>query len=290
MDINKRFPGKRVIITGAGSGLGRALALEFAALNWKIAIADINRDRARETEILVDRKGGTGLVIECDVTRPGDFTRALGIIRKKWSGVDILINNAGVASAGYFEKIPLDRWDWIIDINLKSIIYGCRAFIPQFREQGFGHIVNVASNAGIASLPEMASYNVSKAGAVSASETIRTELSPLNIGVTVVCPTFFKTNLMDQFSSPDERQRQMANRFFDNSAATSEAIARHAIRSIEKNRFYVITQKDGKFMWRMKRWFPELYFKVFTYVYKNGYFDKYMDLFLRILNFRLSKG
>ena len=112
------------------------------------------------------------------------------MLKKKWNGVDILINNAGVAAAGYFEKIPLDRWDWIIDINLKSIIYGCRAFIPQFKEQGSGYIVNVASNAGIASLPEMGSYNVTKAAAISASETLRTELSPRNIGVLSCAPHF----------------------------------------------------------------------------------------------------
>jgi NAD(P)-dependent dehydrogenase (short-subunit alcohol dehydrogenase family) len=278
MNINKRFPEKRVIITGAGSGLGRALALEFAAMNWKIVIADINRERARETEVLVDRKGGAGLVIECDVTKPDDFMRALGLMKRKWKGVDILVNNAGVAAAGYFEDIPLDRWDWIIDINLKSIIYGCRAFIPQFKEQGSGYIVNVASNAGISSLPEMGSYNVTKAAAISASETLRTELSLGNIGVSVVCPTFFKTNLMDRFTSPDERQRLMAKKFFEKSKISAEKIARHIINSIERNRLYVITQKDGKFSWWAKRHFPESYFAVSSYIYRKGLMEKYLGI------------
>ncbi len=278
MNINKRFPGKRVIITGAGSGLGRALALEFAAMNWKIAIADINRERARATEALVDCRGGTGLVLECDVARSDDFIKALGILKKKWNGVDILINNAGVAAAGYFEDIPLDQWDWIININLKSIIYGCRTFIPQFKEQGSGYIVNVASNAGISSLPEMGSYNVSKAAVISASETLKNELSLRNIGVSVVCPTFFKTNLMDQFTSPDERQRRMADKFFEKAKMPAEKIARHIIRSIEQNRLYVITQTDGKFTWWAKRHFPESYFAVSSYIYKKGLMDKYLGI------------
>lgn len=278
MKINKKFPQKRIIITGAGSGLGRAMALEFAKRGWRIAIADINMQRANETKALVEKEGGTAMAIHCDVTKPKDFEKARAVLEKSWGGVDILVNNAGVAAAGYFDKIPLKTWDWIIDINLKSIIYGCRAFIPLFREKRNGYIVNVASNAGIASLAEMGCYNVTKAAAISASETIRMELAPFNIGVTVVCPTFFKTNLMDQFNSPDERQRKMAEKFFEKSSTSAEQVACHVIRSIEKNRMYVITQLDGKFMWFSKRHFPEMYHKVAGYIYKKGYMDKYLGI------------
>ncbi len=278
MRLDRRFQKKRVIITGAGSGLGRATALEFAKRKWNIGIAEINKKRAEETADLVRLEGGTPLVLPCDVTKPKDFEKVLRSVVKEWGGVDILINNAGVAAAGYFEKIPLDRWDWIIDINLRSIIFGCRAFIPQFKKQGHGHIVNIASNAGIASLPEMGSYNVTKAAAISATETLRLELSPHNIGVTVVCPTFFKTNLMDQFTSPDERQKKMAEKFFEKAKTSTDKIARHIISSIEKNRFYVITQLDGKFSWWSKRHFPELYFKVVSYGYGKGWGDKYLGV------------
>jgi NAD(P)-dependent dehydrogenase (short-subunit alcohol dehydrogenase family) len=278
MRLEKKFPKQRVIITGAGSGLGRATALEFAKRKWNIGIAEIDSKRAGETAALVKKEGGTPLVLACDVTKPKDFEKILVRAVKEWGGVDILINNAGVAAAGFFEKIPLDRWEWILAINLKSIIYGCRAIIPLLKKQGYGHIVNVASNAGIASLPEMGSYNVTKAGAISASETLRVELSPNNIGVSVVCPTFFKTNLMDQFTSPDERQRKMAEKFFEKSSVTSEKIARHIVSSLEKNRFYVITQPDGKFIWWFKRHFPELYFKIMSYGNKKGLMDKYLGV------------
>jgi NAD(P)-dependent dehydrogenase (short-subunit alcohol dehydrogenase family) len=281
----KRYPEKRVVITGAGSGLGRALALEFARMRWRIAIAEINGVRAKETAALVEREGGEPLVIHCDVTKPADLEKTLRVIRKKWGGVDILVNNAGVAAAGFFEKIPLKTWEWILAINLKSIIYGCRTFIPLFKEQGHGYIVNVASGAGLASLPEMGCYNVTKAGAVSASETLRVELSGCNIGVSVVCPTFFKTHLMDQFTSPEVRQRELAETFFRKSASTAEAIAKHIVESVRKNRFYIITQRDGRVLWYLKRHFPELYFQVFGLVYGKGLFDKYLGLLLRILNF-----
>ena len=112
--------------------------------------------------------------MHCDVTLPRDMENVLTIVRREWKGVDILINNAGVASAGWFERIPLEKWDWIIGINLMSIIYGCRTFIRYFKESGTGgYIVNVASSAGIASLPEMVSYNTTKAAVISLSETLR---------------------------------------------------------------------------------------------------------------------
>ena len=261
------------------------MALEFAKRNWKIAIAEINDQRAKESAEMVKKEGGIPLTIHCDVTKPEDLENVLKVVRKEWKGVDILINNAGVASAGWFEKIPLEKWDWIIGLNTKSIIHGCRTFIKYFKESNSGgYIVNVASNAGIASLPEMVSYNATKAATISISETLRIELAKINVGVSVVCPTFFKTNLMDQFSSPDERQVELANTFFGNAKTTSEKVACHTIQSIEKNRFYVITQKDGRNMWRMKRWTPELYFKIFGIIYKRGIFDKHLTKLLKILN------
>jgi NAD(P)-dependent dehydrogenase (short-subunit alcohol dehydrogenase family) len=278
----KRFQNKRVLITGAGSGLGKALALEFAEMGWKVAIAEINQERSKETADIVNRKGGQSLEISCDVTKPEDLENAAERVKEKWGGIDIIVNNAGVSAAGFFEKIPLDKWEWIIDINLKSIIYGCRAFIPMLKEQGEGYIVNTASSMGIASLPEMASYNMTKAGVISLSETLRLELAPHNIGVSVICPAFFKTNLMDQFTSTDERQRILAEAFFSKSTVTAEKIARHVIRSIRKKRFYIITQFDGKLMWYAKRYFPELYFKTASYIYRSKLFEKFLGVSLQV--------
>lgn len=278
MNINKRFTEKRVLITGAGSGLGRALALEFAKMKWNIAVADINKKGARETVAMVNKLGGAGLDIFCDVTKPAHFTKVATRLLSEWDGVDILVNNAGIAAVGYFEKIPLDKWDWIIAVNQKSIVYGCRSFIPIFKQQKSGYIVNVASNAGIASLPEMGSYNVTKAAAISTSETLRLELSSFNIGVSVICPTFFKTNLLEGAYSTDAIQRIRAEKFFEKSKSSAEKVAEDIISAIEKNRFYVLSQSDGKAMWRLKRYFPELYFKVSSYIYNKGYIDKYLGM------------
>ncbi len=278
MKINKKFPAKRVLITGAGCGLGRALCLEFATRGWKIAATDIDMKRISETAALVHEAGGSPLEIRLDVTRPDDFVRTLETINEKWGGLDILVNNAGVAAAGYMEKIALDRWDWIIDLNQKSLVYGCRAAIPAFKEQGRGHIVNVASCAGIASLSEMSSYNATKAAAISLTETLKMELHPHGIGVTAVCPTFFKTNLMDQFNSPDDRQRLLAEKMFEKSLTTADRIAGKIIRCIEKNRFYLVTPIDARLVWFFKRHFPEKYMKAMAWGYKAGLFDKYVGI------------
>ncbi len=278
MNINKRFPRKRIIITGAGSGLGRALALEFAKMNWNIVIAEINDSRANETANQVNNLGARAIVAHCDVTNPDDLDRTVETAKNELGGVDVIINNAGVSAGGYMEKISLDDWDWIININLKSVIYGCRAVIPVLKKQQSGYIINVASNAGMVCLPEMCSYNMTKAGVIAISDTLRTELSPLGIGVSVVCPSFFKTNLMDQFRSPDPRQRKLAQGFFSKSLMTVESVAQYVIKSVSRNKMHIIPQIDGKYLWWSKRHFPWLYFPISAYIYKKGYIYKYLGV------------
>ncbi|MEW5735648.1 MAG: SDR family oxidoreductase [Thermodesulfobacteriota bacterium] len=270
----KRFEKKRAFITGAGSGLGRALALQFAAKGWKVAIGEINAQRAEESKRLVEEKGGKGLVVICDVTDEKALQAAAETLSREWGGVDVLINNAGVAAAGSIEKIPMDQWEWILNINLKSVILGCKVFVPMMEAQGGGHIVNVASSAGIACLPEMSCYNVTKAAVISLSETLYTELWPKKIGVTVVAPTFFKTNLMDQFRSTDESQREMAQKFFARSLATAEQVAAHVVKSIEKKRLYAIYQPDGKLVWWAKRLAPQMYYRTVGFFYSSRFARK----------------
>ncbi|TAL34013.1 MAG: SDR family oxidoreductase [Spirochaetes bacterium] len=257
----KRFPGKRIFITGSGSGLGRALALRFAREGWRVGVSDIDAARMEESARLVREAGGSALSIACNVTDAGDLDRAARAVAREWGGLDILVNNAGVAAGGLFERVPPDRWDWIFAVNFRGVVHGCQSFIPMFKAQRNGHIVNVASCAGIVSLPEMASYNATKAAVISVSETLRTELAAYRVGVTVVCPTFIKTGLMESFHSPDELQRARAERFFDASRYSPERFADFTFRAIRKNRLYAFPQFDGRMAWRMKRLFPELFYR-----------------------------
>ncbi|NMB64850.1 MAG: SDR family NAD(P)-dependent oxidoreductase [Spirochaetes bacterium] len=278
MNLEKKYPEKRVLITGAGSGLGRALAIEFAKRKWNIIVADINSNRATETAQLADRYGGKALPVKCDVTIEKDCIALYTAIQKKYNGIDILINNAGVAAAGYFEKIPLTTWDWIYNINTKSIIIMCKTFIPMFKSQGYGYIVNIASFTGFASMPEMACYNMTKAATISLSETLYQELSPYNIHVSVACPSFFKTNLMDSFTSTDKRQEILAQKFFEKSFATVDDVAKHIIHSISREKLYIITQPDAKAVWWVKRHFPNFYARILSFAYRRGIVYMYLGV------------
>jgi short-subunit dehydrogenase len=125
----------------------------------------------------------------------------------------------------------------------------------------------------------MAPYNVTKAGVISLSETLRSELRGSNIGVTVVCPTFFKTNLMDQARVTDERQRIMANAFFNRfSFGTVESVTRATLRAIDKNRLYVVPQPDAKLCWIMKRLVPHTFFNVNGFIYARGMLDRILGI------------
>lgn len=267
----------RAVVTGASSGLGRAFCVELAKKHGaKIIVADINMDGAKETIELVKSAGGDAFFVSCDVTD----TQQVEHLRKKaeevWGGVDLLVNNAGVAVGGFIGDIPLSDWEWIININLKGAIHGCHFFVPLFKKQGYGTILNVASGAGIASFPEMGPYNVVKAGVISLSETLFAELRAHNIHVTVLCPSFFKTNILKSFRSPDARQGEMAQAFFDKTKITAEDVARIGLRAAERKRLYAIPQADAKFVWFVKRLMPEIYFKISARLYNNGMVDKWL--------------
>ncbi|WP_156755692.1 SDR family oxidoreductase [Actinokineospora pegani] len=244
----------RVLVTGAGSGLGKALAARWARDGARVLVTDV--DEAAAAAVAAELGAES---LRLDVTSDESWETAIAWVMMEWQGVDVVVNNAGVGLGGRIEVVPMADWDWIIDINLKGPVRGCRAFTPLFKAQGSGHFVNVASMAAIMNLPAMGPYNVVKAGVLSLSETLRFELAPYGIGTTVVCPGFFQTNLPDAARNPDVPEVDVARKLMAAATVTAEDVADQVVAGVAANQFLVLTHEDGRQSHEFKRAKPEAY-------------------------------
>ncbi|MFI7585686.1 SDR family oxidoreductase [Spongisporangium articulatum] len=260
-EIPAQTTGRRVLVTGGASGLGKAMVTRFASEGWRVLATDIDDAAMSALEQELGRSGSV-TVRRLDVRDDSDWLRARQWCEDTWGGLDLLVNNAGVAAGGRMETTSLDDWDWILELNLKSVVRGCRTFIPLFKAQGSGYIVNTASLAGIAQLPAMASYNTTKAAVIALSQTLRYELKPYGIGVSVLCPAFVKTNLGASMRSADPAAIATANKLIDNSKVTPAQIADKVFAAVQAERFLILTERDGRVLSLVKRVSPSLVEKV----------------------------
>jgi NAD(P)-dependent dehydrogenase (short-subunit alcohol dehydrogenase family) len=247
----------RAVVTGAGGGLGRAFCHELHKRGARIVCADIDEAAAQQTAREV---GGTA--VRCDVSRIEDIEAVAAAAELALGGVDLVINNAGVAVAGPVGDVPLDDWRWIMGVNLWGVIYGCHVFAPRLRKQGRGHILNVASAAGLLSPPGMAPYNVTKAAVVALSETLNAELKGTGVGVTVLCPTFFRTNIGRNARGSDPKQAAFVEKMMARSKIQADDVARLALDAAVRGELYALPHADGRWMWRLKRWAPSQFVSV----------------------------
>lgn len=250
---------ERIVITGGGSGLGRALALEYARAGWRVAVLDRNRDTAERVASEVEAVGGRSLALACDVTDPDAVGHAATAITRGWHGLDVLVNNAGVAGSGTVADTPEEDWRRIMEINFFGVVTTTRAFVPAMARAGAGHVVNIASAAGFVSAPGMAAYNASKAAVISLSESLRVELSAHGVGVSVACPSFFRTNLLEEFSGSEEA-RQYALKLMDKSPLSADDVARFIRRGVRKGEFMLVPHAEARRILLLKRLAPDLFF------------------------------
>ncbi|WP_437929122.1 SDR family NAD(P)-dependent oxidoreductase [Sorangium sp. So ce291] len=254
----------RAVITGGASGLGRALALELAGRHAKLLLADLNDEGSRETARLVADAGGEAHTVRCDVSRSDEVAALVGEADRALGGVDLVVNNAGVSASGNVGELSLEDWSWVMGVNLWGVIHGCHAFAPRFKEQRSGHFLNVASAAGFLAVPGAASYCVTKAGVVALSETLRLELAPHGVGVTVLCPTFFKTMIVESGRGFDERRKAVVEKLMGRKGLQADYVARRAIEAVDAGRLYAVPHSDGRWFWRAKRAMPELLHHTFV--------------------------
>ena len=271
--LAQRYSQKRVLVTGATSGMGEALAMQFARAGFRVAVASRNPTKVAATCEQVKQAGGDPLAITLDVNEIADFEAAVTQVDEAWGGLDILINNAGVATAGKVADVGLDVWEQSLNTDLWSVIHGCRLFLPLLEQAGAGHIANVASAAGLLAGPDIATYNVAKAGVVSLSETLKVELADSNIDVTVSCPTVFKSSLFDtEGHEGDVVEGVTAKGLVKAMASTSissDDVAASLIRAMAKRRLYDLPQRDARLQWWVLRTFPETFRKLLLYLYRR---------------------
>jgi short-subunit dehydrogenase len=204
-------------------------------------------------ELALERGAKQTKVVLCDVTKLADVEALAATCD---GPVDLVVNNAGVATGGLIGELPIEDWRWTIEVDLFGVIYGCHVFVPILKKQGRGHILNVASAAGLLSAPGMAAYNVAKAGVISLSETLGAELRGTGVGVTALCPMFFKTNIVEGGRFCDENLRTVGARLVNEGKMTAEDVARAAIAAVEKDQLYSVPMADGRWAWRLKRVMP----------------------------------
>ncbi len=187
-----------VVITGGASGIGRGIALEAARRGARVAIADVNDERLATTLAELEAAGGDAIAVHCDVTSDAEVDALRDQVIERWGHVDLLCNNAGVAVLGPAERVLMEDWEWILQINVLGIVRGIRAFVPGMLERGRGHVLNTASVAGIwAYTWDAAPYITSKFAAYGLSEALARRLHPHGLGVSVLCPGLVTTNLGD---------------------------------------------------------------------------------------------
>ncbi len=256
----KDFKGKVAVITGAGSGIGRSLAHAFAKRGMKIVIADIIESKLNSVSQELEKMGAEVLSLVIDVSNRDDITKLANNTYERFGKANILCNNAGVGSGSLMQLLTLEDWDFVLGINLFGVIYGIKAFLAGMLESGEPcHIVNTASAAGLVPANN-GPYSVSKFGVVALSELLLIQNYNTNIGVSVLCPGYVDTNLINT----SEIIAQTRSGLFQPTPEMVEAgkiqsenitkllkfgmspdtVAEKVIKAIEENVFYIITHPD----------------------------------------------
>jgi NADP-dependent 3-hydroxy acid dehydrogenase YdfG len=223
--------GKVVAITGASSGIGEATALLLAGSGAKVVLGARRSDRLEALAARLTTAGGAAVWIRTDVRRREDLTALVAFARQEYGRLDVLINNAGIGPISPLDELRVEEWDEMVDINFKGVLYGIAAALPVFREQGFGHVVNTVSTAGLRIVPNQAVYAATKNAVRTLSEGLRQEAGA-DLRVTMVSPGYVGTDFASSVTSPEVRAQLVASR--EKFAIPPEAIARAIAFAIEQ--------------------------------------------------------
>ena len=254
-------PSKVAIVTGASRGIGAAVAERLARDGFTVVI-NYAGDAASAESLArkIEAAGGRALTAQADVADPAAVRRMFDAAETAFGGVDVVVNNAGVAQMGGIAETSLEDWRWAVDINLLGVVRGCKVFAPLLAAQGGGQLVNIASMAGLVHMPHAAAYNATKAAVVALSETLQLELEPDGIRVSVVCPAFFRTDLARNMRAANPALEGMTRRLVERARIGADEIAERIFSGIQRGDFHILTHPEARRFWWIKRLLPHRLF------------------------------
>ena len=250
----KRIVDRIAVVTGAGSGIGRAVSLELAKRGADVALVDLDEERLAETKAAVEAMGRTASTHVVDVASRDQMETLPDQVLAEHGAVHILVNNAGVSVDLPFEEQTHEDREWITGINYLGVVHGCEFFLPQLREADEAHIVNMSSSAGLTGMKGQSSYSATKFAVRGLSECLYLELADSSIGITCVHPGAVATNILDAGRMAPERREQLQRLF--TMAMSPEKAARLIVDAIARNRFELVFCVESRMIGYMKRLAP----------------------------------
>jgi NAD(P)-dependent dehydrogenase (short-subunit alcohol dehydrogenase family) len=262
------FRDKVAIVTGAGSGIGRGLAEELARRGAVVVISDVNSERIEEVGKGIEAAGGKADWLTLDVTDHEAVKKMVDDAVAEHGRLDYIFNNAGIAVGGEARGVPREDWIKVLDVNLGGVVNGVTAAYPVMAEQGFGHIVNMASIEGLAPFPVTASYVASKHAVVGLSSALRVEGAGLGVKVSSVCPGYIKTRIYEDAKLINLDREKLLEGIdkVDWLGISSEECAKRILMGVEKNKAIIVVTAFAKILWALHRISPNLVIRMMTRV------------------------
>ena len=259
--LHRRYPEKRAAITGAGAGLGEALALELARHGWALWLNDQDADLLDAVRIRCEAHGAKAMAAQFDVADLGAFKQGATDYLKQYGGVDLVFTSAGIGVGGPFLGCEPTHIREVVDVNLLGTMWAGKVFLPAMVEAGKGCFVTIASAAAFHGLPHLSAYAATKAGVVQFSETLRSEMKPHGVDVTTKMTTFYTSSIAEYTRGPDE-EREKARSLVHMAPWSSEEVADALLKAVQKRQFYMVAPGQARLLWRFKRFLPERYLRL----------------------------
>ena len=247
-----KFKDKVIIITGAASGIGRALSEELSRKGAILIMADIHKDGLRQLASTLAVGDGRSETAYLDVSRAEEVQALIDKVITEYGRLDYIFNNAGIAIAGEVRDLNIDHWRRIIDVNLWGVIHGASAAYSAMVKQGFGHIINTASLAGLVGSPTMTPYATTKFAVVGLSTSLRAEAEAFGVNVSVVCPGFIQTGIFDAATYIHSSQKDLLAMLPFKPMNVNEA-ARIILRGVARNKAVIVFPFYGRLIWWLQR-------------------------------------